>query len=198
METLFKEWNDGSDPAKRAYDSIISTLLKYIQENEIVVPIQAATGNMMYFGIVTGKVDDEDKYTVNFIGFGDDAYPGVQIWGYIYRYFKKNKMIQDSSESIDDFFKRVHKMYELNANFNRGEFALKTPWTPITTDIPVTESAAMPEQSKQQDLAYHIFSVLDGEHRIFGVEGGLQRIRVVAFDPSNTAACVLLTCPLWP
>jgi hypothetical protein len=49
-------------------------------------------------------------------------------------------MIQDSSESIDDFFKRVHKMYELNANFNRGEFALKQNLKFQKIDIPVIES----------------------------------------------------------
>ena len=58
------------------------------------------------------------------------------------------------------FFEIVHERYKLDPKFDRGVFALKTPWIPLTTDIPVTESAAMPEQSKQQDLAYHIFSVL--------------------------------------
>jgi hypothetical protein len=86
-ETLFKDMNQGSASAKRAYESIISTLLQYIQENKIVVPIPDETGKKMFYGIVTDKVDGEDEYTVKFIGFDDEAYSGVKIWGLIYQYF---------------------------------------------------------------------------------------------------------------
>ena len=63
----------------------------------------------MFYGIVTDKVDDNDEYTVKFIRLDDETYSGVEIWGFIYQFFKKRKITLDSSESIDVFLKGFMK-----------------------------------------------------------------------------------------
>ena len=69
----------------------------------------------------------------------------------------------DSKVHIDVFFENLHEKYKLDPDFDGGEFVLNHIWESQIIDIPVIESASMPEQSKQQDLAYHIFSVLSME-----------------------------------
>jgi hypothetical protein len=113
IEILFPELDRGYPPAKRAYDGVISTLLTYIEENGIIVPIVGK--GKTYYGTVMGKVDGGDKYTVKYIGFPDEKYLGADIWGAI----AEKVDTVDLEVPIDDFFKSLHGIYMKDAAFNR-------------------------------------------------------------------------------
>jgi hypothetical protein len=91
--------------ANDAYDIIISTLLQYIQANGIVVPIiDNINVKKMYYVIVTDKLDAEDKYTVKYFStFPDETYSGADIWGFISKYWGKNRATLDSNVPMDVF-----------------------------------------------------------------------------------------------
>jgi hypothetical protein len=63
METLLEKMDNGSQITRQS-EGIISTLLTYIQDDEIVVPI-ADLENKKFYGIVTGKTL-EGKYKVSY------------------------------------------------------------------------------------------------------------------------------------
>lgn len=181
-------WKDGED-TDQLYADLEEKIMSYLVKKKVIIPIfeslhqsskKKQRKGKSKTSLCFAKIDDTvaARYQVNYVGFDGmhDSFNGLQIIHAFELYARKRETKIETTLKVDDFFENITADFKKQVTLAKSDNPLYSieHTDKILDDINSFDSNekwdfthkeykylhSLPSQSPQQDLAYHIYSIL--------------------------------------